>query len=66
MVNAKIKWDLNTTEAYLFQSVKSDGLIKMAWETCDIQDYMEDENYRLIGTVAYNTETHKLVDEVIG
>ena len=53
---------MNITEAYLFQSTKCEYRIQMVWEHCDIDDLNDDPDYRLIGTVQYDTENHKIVE----
>ena len=54
---------MNITEAYLFQSTKCEYRIQMVWERCDIDDLNDDPDYRLIGTVLYDTEIHKIIGQ---
>ena len=60
---------MNITVAYLFQHVNNSSDIVMVWESAEISDMydaVEDGTRRMIGTVNYNVDLHKVVDQLTG
>ena len=56
---------MNTTVAYLFQNVNNSSDIVMVWEHAEISDMYDEVDLgtrRMIGTVNYDVELHRVVE----
>ena len=51
------------TKAYLFQKKTNAHEIIMVWENADIMYYLDDDQYKFIGTITYDVEEHLVISE---
>lgn len=52
---------MNIVRAFLFQHISSSITVCMVWEQCDIIHFSNNNSYRLIGQVDYDTEKHEII-----
>lgn len=52
---------MNIVRAFLFQHVSSSITVCLVWEKSDIIHFSNNNSYRLIGQVDYDTEKHEII-----
>lgn len=53
---------MNITKNFLFQNINDESKIIMVHENADIRDMEENDNYRFIGCMNYDTEIKRVIN----